>query len=139
MKITWKNSNKFSPKLLKTMEIFKFYPKYPIIVFNANKTIITIAYSESVFSLLYLYFSLVNTIILNVIKWAIEKYNHSLSQIHSVLQDLILWIQSWSSLLNTALKVLKNNNNKISRNTTMRIRHKNIENQWDTFDTLIFN
>ena len=45
MKKTWKNSNKFSPKLLKTMEIFKFYPKYPIIVFNANKTIVTIAYS----------------------------------------------------------------------------------------------
>ena len=31
-----------------------------------------------------------------------------------------------------------NNNNKISRNTTMRIRHENIENQWDTSDTLIF-
>ena len=55
MKKTWKNSNKFSPKLLKTMEIFKFYPKYPIIVFNANKIIVTIAYSESVFSLSYIY------------------------------------------------------------------------------------
>ena len=73
-----------------------------------------------------------------MIKWAIEKYNHSLSQIHSVLQDLILWIQSWSSLLNTALKILLHNNNKISRNTAMRNRHENTENQWHTFDTLIF-
>ena len=55
MKITWKNSNKFYPKLLKTMKIFKFYPKYPIIFFNTNKTIVTIAYSESVFSLNYIY------------------------------------------------------------------------------------
>ena len=54
MKITWKNNNKFSPKLLKTMEIFKVYPKYPIIIFNANKTTVTIAYSESVFSLSYI-------------------------------------------------------------------------------------
>ena len=38
-----------------------------------------------------------------------------------------------------SLKVLMNNNNKISRNTTMRTGHKNIENQWDNFDTLIFN
>ena len=29
-----------------------------------------------------------------MIKWAIEKYNHSLFQIDSVFQDLILWIQS---------------------------------------------
>ena len=37
------------------MENFKFYPKYPAIFFNTNKTIVTIEYSESIFGMNSIY------------------------------------------------------------------------------------
>lgn len=65
------NSNIFSPKLPKTMEIFKLYPTYQTIFLNTNKIIITKEYSESIWHGFYLYFSLVNKVLLNMIRWAI--------------------------------------------------------------------